>query len=246
MWFSVFTGKARSDYGKHESPWIMLGPLVILAVFAFGFGIVAQGSFYSYLDTNFEHYDVNFAELAAIGGHTVAGEHGAPAGEHEAAAEGEEAAAGEHGAAEGEGAAEAEAEEAHEPWYIQILPIFIALGGILLAGLFYWDRIKRFEPDRVTGENDPLRKMLLKGYYQHEIFTQWFAETVVYGTALISNMIDIKLVDGWLNWLGAWVLGFGGNLRKIQTGVVQNYITAIAIGVVVLVVAIEVAKVVIL
>src|SRR5665647_1106758 len=46
MWFSVFTGKDRSDYHKHESPWIMLGPLVLLAVFAFGFGIVAQGSFY--------------------------------------------------------------------------------------------------------------------------------------------------------------------------------------------------------
>jgi hypothetical protein len=35
-------------------------------------------------------------------------------------------------------------------------------------------------------------------------------------------------------------------VRKAQTGVVQNYITAIALGVVVLVVAIEVIKVVIL
>jgi NADH-quinone oxidoreductase subunit L len=53
-------------------------------------------------------------------------------------------------------------------------------------------------------------------------------------------------VDGWLNWLSGWVLGFGGNLRKIQTGIVQNYVTALVLGVVVLVVAIEVAKVVIL
>ena len=91
MWFSVFTGKERSNYGKHESPWVMLGPLVILAVFAFGFGLAAQEDFYSYLDTNFEHYDINFEELAVIGGHVLEGEHGAP----EAAAEGEHGASAE-------------------------------------------------------------------------------------------------------------------------------------------------------
>ncbi|MDD1736244.1 MAG: dehydrogenase, partial [Methanothrix sp.] len=170
--------------------------------------------------------------LAAIGGHEVLGEHGAAAaeGEHGAAA-----AEGEHAAAEGE----AGGEEAHgEPWYIQILPIIIAIGGILTAGLFYWDKIKKFDPSQVTGERDPIRQMLLKGYYQHEILTGWFAETVVYGTALICNVIDIKLVDGWLNWLSAWVMGFAQHVRKVQTGVVQNYVTALVLGVVVLVVVI--------
>ena len=232
MWFSVFTGKERSNYGKHESPMVMIGPLVILAVFAFGFGFAAQEDFYSYLDSNFEHYDVNFEHLAAIGGHEILGEHGA-----EAAAEGE------HAAAEGEGGGEAAAEEAHgEPWYIQILPIIVAIGGILTAALFYWDKVKKFDPSQVTGDKDPLRQTLLKGYYQHEIFTGWFAETVVYGTSLICNMIDIKLVDGWLNWLSAWVLGFAQHVRKVQTGIVQNYVAALMLGVVVLVVVIYLGK----
>ena len=86
MWFSVFTGKERSSYGKHESPWVMLGPLVILAVFALGFGIAAQEDFYSYLDSNFEHYDVDFAQLGVIGGHALEGEHGAPVAEGEQSA----------------------------------------------------------------------------------------------------------------------------------------------------------------
>ncbi len=233
MWFSVFTGTARSDYHKHESPWVMLGPLVILAVFAFGFGIAAQGSFYEYLDTNFEHYSINFEELAVIGGHAVEGEHAA-------APEGEKAASeGEHGAAKAESAGE---EGPGEPWYIQILPIIIALGGILIAGLFYWDRIKKFDPDQVTGDTDPIRWMLLKGYYQHEILTEWFAGTVVYGTSLICNMIDIKIVDGSLNWLSAWVLGFAGHVRKVQTGVVQNYVAALVLGIVILVIVITLAK----
>jgi NADH-quinone oxidoreductase subunit L len=112
----------------------------------------------------------------------------------------------------------------------------------LLAGLFYWDRIKKLDPSQVTGESDPIRKMLLKGYYQHEIMTGWFAEGVVYGTALVCNTIDIKLVDGWLNWLSAWVLGFAGHVRKVQTGVVQNYVAALVLGIVVLVIVIALAK----
>ncbi len=232
MWFTVFTGKERSDYAKHESPSIMIIPLVILAIFAFGFGMAAQGGFYSYLDSNFEHYDVNFNELAAIGGHAAEGTKlaGEPAAEPLAS----EA---------GEGAAKAESKaEPAEPWYIQILPIIVALGGILTASLFYWDKVKKFDPSLVTGDKDPLRKLLLKGYYQHEIMTAWFAETIVYGTALICNVIDIKLVDGWLNWLSALVMGFAQHVRKVQSGVVQNYITALVLGVVVLVVVITMAK----
>jgi proton-translocating NADH-quinone oxidoreductase chain L len=230
MWFSVFTGKERSNYGKHESPWVMLGPLVLLAVFAFGFGFAAQEDFYDYLDSNFEHYDVDFVELGVIGGHALEGEHGAAAAE------------GEHAAAEGEEAAGEGEEEGGEPWYIQILPIIVAIGGILTAALFYWDKVKKFDPSQVTGDKDPIRKMLLKGYYQHEIMTGWFAETIVYGTALICNMIDIKLVDGWLNWLSAWVMGFAQHVRKVQTGIVQNYVTALVLGVVVLVVVITLAR----
>jgi NADH-quinone oxidoreductase subunit L len=230
MWFSVFTGKERSNYGKHESPWVMLGPLVLLAVFAFGFGFAAQEDFYDYLDSNFEHYDVDFVELGVIGGHALDGEHGAAAAE------------GEHAAAEGEEAAGEGEEEGGEPWYIQILPIIVAIGGILTAALFYWDKVKKFDPSQVTGDKDPIRQMLLKGYYQHEIMTGWFAETIVYGTALICNMIDIKLVDGWLNWLSAWVMGFAQHVRKVQTGIVQNYVTALVLGVVVLVVVITLAR----
>ncbi|MFZ2376467.1 MAG: NADH-quinone oxidoreductase subunit L [Methanothrix sp.] len=218
MWFSVFTGKERSNYGKHESPWVMLGPLVILAVFAFAFGMASQHSFYDYLDSNFDHYEVDFGELGIIGGHALVEEHGAAAQ------------AGEHTAEAGEGHA--------LPIHIRLLPYIVALGGILIAALFYWDRIKRFEPDQVTGDNDPIRKMLLKGYYQHEIMTGWISEGIVYGTAILANIIDIKIVDGWLNWLSAWVMGFAGHMRKVQTGVVQNYVAALMLGIVVLVIAI--------
>jgi NADH-quinone oxidoreductase subunit L len=199
----------------------MLGPLVILAVFALFFGGIAIGPFYNYLDTNFEYYELNFEELGVIGGHIPPSEQAA------------------EGAAEGE-------ETVKEPFLIQILPIIVGVGGILLAALFYFKAWKKFDPSLVSGDKDPLRRMLLKGYYQHEILTGWFAETVIYGASILINIIDIKLVDGWLNWLSSWVLGFGGHVRKVQTGIVQNYVTALALGIVILVVAVAVAAGVIL
>ena len=207
LWFLVFDGEARSDYHKHESPWIMLGPLVILAIFALFMGMPSQENFYHYVGNNFEHYGVDFEELAVIGGHHV--EHGAHA--------------------------------VHEPFIIKILPIIVGVGGILIAALFY-SRWKRFDSGMVTSERDPLRHILLKRYYQNEIYTLWFAEKVVYGIALVSNMIDLKIIDGTVNKISAISVGFGGTLRKVQTGVIQNYLTAIVLGLAVLLILIELAS----
>jgi len=205
LWFLVFDGEARSDYHKHESPWIMLGPLVILAIFALFMGMPSQESFYHYVGNNFDHFGVDFEELAVIGGHHV-----------------------EHG-------------HVSEPFIIKILPIIIGVGGIIVAALFY-SRWKRFDPGMVTSEKDPLRKILLKRYYQNEIYTLWFAEKVVYGIALFSNMIDLKIIDGAVNKISAISVGFGGTLRKVQTGVIQNYLTAIVLGLAVLMILIELAS----
>ncbi|MGC9514654.1 NADH-quinone oxidoreductase subunit L [Methanocrinis sp.] len=206
LWFLTFDGEARSDYHKHESPWIMLGPLVILALFALFMGMPTQENFYHYVGNNFEHYGVDFEELAVIGGHHV---------EH--------------------------ASHVTEPFIIKILPIIIGVGGILIAALFY-SRWKRFDPGMITSDRDPLRHLLLKRYYQNEIYTLWFAEKVVYGIALVSNMIDLKIIDGTVNKISAISVGFGGTLRKVQTGVIQNYLTAIVLGLAVLLILIQLAS----
>ncbi|MCR3883026.1 MAG: NADH-quinone oxidoreductase subunit L [Methanothrix sp.] len=204
LWFLTFDGEPRSDYHKHESPWIMLGPLVVLALFALFMGMPTQGQFYDYVGNNFDHFGVDFEELAHIGGHHV-----------------------EHG-------------HVHEPFIFKILPIIVGVGGIIIAALFY-SRWKRFDPSMVTSERDPLRHILLKRYYQNEIYTLWFAEKVVYGIALVSNMIDLKIIDGAVNKISAVSVGFGGTLRKVQTGVIQNYITAIVLGVAALLILIQLA-----
>jgi len=211
LWFLTFDGEPRSDYGKHESPWVMVGPLVILALFALFMGIPAQHAFYDYVGNNFDHYGVDFEELAIVGGHQVV---------HEAEAHGAE---GSHGIFH---------------TIIHILPILFGVGGILIAALFY-SRWKRFDSSIITSERDPLRHILLKRYYQNEIYTLWFAEKVVYGLSLLFNMIDLKIVDGAVNKISDILGGFAGTVRKVQTGVIQNYITAIVLGLAVLLILIQ-------
>ncbi|MDF0589586.1 NADH-quinone oxidoreductase subunit L [Candidatus Methanocrinis natronophilus] len=204
LWFLTFDGEPRSDYHKHESPWIMLGPLVVLAVFALFMGMPSQGAFYDYVGNNFDHFGVDFEELAYIGGHHV---------DHP---------------------------YVQKPLIFWLLPIIAGVGGLIIAALFY-SRWKRFDPSMITSEKDPIRKILLKAYYQHEIYTLWFAEKVVYGLALVSNMIDLKIIDGAVNKISAVLVGVGGTLRKLQTGVIQNYITAIVLGLAVLLILIQLA-----
>ncbi|ABE52208.1 F420H2 dehydrogenase subunit FpoL [Methanococcoides burtonii] len=71
--FMTFTGKPRSDYGGHESPSSMTIPLAILAVFAVIFGALSRGKFMTFIESNFEHLDMN--ALAQLGGYHL-GAHG--------------------------------------------------------------------------------------------------------------------------------------------------------------------------
>jgi NADH-quinone oxidoreductase subunit L len=76
----VFTGKPRSHLAEHpHEPGVlsfMNIPLIILAVFALGFGIIAQSGFYEFLSktftTNTAYMDaLNFEHLAEIGGNVI-------------------------------------------------------------------------------------------------------------------------------------------------------------------------------
>ncbi len=57
LWFMAFTGKPRQDRHSHESPGVMTGPLMILALFALFFGF-SQTGFYGYLEKNFELMEI--------------------------------------------------------------------------------------------------------------------------------------------------------------------------------------------
>jgi len=79
---------------------------------------------------------------------------------------------------------------------------------------------------------NPLFKILAKRYYQHEIFIELISLKFTYGVlALAGEFSDRKIVDGIIDGISSFIIGGAEVLKKIQTGVVQNYATATVLGV---------------
>jgi NADH-quinone oxidoreductase subunit L len=224
--FLTFWGECRADehtkHHLHESPNSMTMPLVVLAVLAAVGGLVG-----------IPHHSLFERFLEPVFG----GGEGVPGGEVVAAAAG-------HGSIE---------------YLLMVVSVGIAVTGIALAHHMY---IRRPElPGALAARFQGAYRTLYNKYWVDELY----GATVIGGTRQLAVFLagfDNKVVDGIVNgvgaltrgaaWLGgaidrwivdglvngvAWVIGYlGSQARRIQTGVVQNYVFAVFGGVVVVIV----------
>jgi NADH-quinone oxidoreductase subunit L len=135
-----------------------------------------------------------------------------------------------------------------------LLSVAIAIGGVLLARYFYLMRPE--VPVRLARRWPGAHAFLFNKYYVDELYNAtavrgtlsggkalWtFDRRVVDGAvdgsgwltqiaAWVSHMIDKYVVDGLVNLVG-WSAGEGSYaLRRIQTGLVQNYALLMLLGV---------------
>jgi len=209
--FYIFTGTPRWAQGvhPHESPRVMTGPLWVLAAFAATTGFLGAPP----LGHPFQHF------LA-----------------------GEDAAA--------------------SPFALglAVASLGIAGAGILAAALVYrWQVIPSARLRRAAG---PLYVLVSRKYFFDELYgwvfvrtTLWAARALrvfdvyvvdtavnlaglgVVGLARLYRVVDLHVVDGLVNLLGYVVGAAGALLRVVQTGRAQNYLLAIALGVIVLLAA---------
>jgi NADH-quinone oxidoreductase subunit L len=212
----TFLGKPRTKEAEHahESSGWMTWPLVVLAVFAVGFGWVGIPEHFPGLGGLIPNY---FHDFIA---------HGLPEFMHL---------------------------EGIEFSWIPLLTSLGVAGGGLFFGWLVYRNVPSADQDPLKKLFGPLHTLLENKYYFDEIYdfvfvrpVQWFSETVVY------KFMDRTIIDGVLHlvtrvtyWLGGIFreyfdvpvinsfigdgLGaavpqwFGKQLRKIQTGVVQQY-----------------------
>jgi F420H2 dehydrogenase subunit L len=113
---------------------------------------------------------------------------------------------------------------------IFLLPVIVGVGGLLLAWMIYnrrWISVAS-----IGNMRNPLFRILAKRYYQHEIFIELISMKFTYGVlALTGEFSDRKIVDGIIDGISSFIIGGAEVLKKIQTGVVQNYATATILGV---------------
>jgi NADH-quinone oxidoreductase subunit L len=105
----------------------------------------------------------------------------------------------------------------------------VAVAGMGLAWATYQRRLVDAESlARMTG---PLRVAASRGFWFDEAFL--FVYRVVLGRlAAVLGWTDRYLVDGVLNVVSAWTVSAGEQLRRLQTGKVQDYVLAVGVGVV--------------
>ena len=230
LWYMTFAGEPRDHHRyehAHESPWVMVAPLVILAVMAVGVGWSPAEWGLTVND-----YGVRaLLEQARPGGTSLA--------------------------ADGALLANLTIPSEHASHDFHVAATLVAFGtaiaGILLATVVYYWRL--LDPADARSQFRPIYQLLWNKWYFDELYDavivqptlflsrriSQFDKQVIDGfidgcarwvrvIALLDDIIDRYLVDGLVNWLAHWTYGVGITLRTAQTGNLRQYVMFIVVG----------------
>jgi NADH-quinone oxidoreductase subunit L len=251
--FMTFHGKFRGEKEvidhAHESPPVMMIPLILLAVGAVFAGAAFKDQFVGkhaftfwedslppgpYAEGNYgdfyaqsqaagileEHSDLEAQSYEAA---VDAGDAEAPS---EAAANGDDhGGEGEYGAGEHGGH--------HPPTWVLFAPLTVSILGFILAWIFYI-RFAGFGA-RLASREGPLHSFLLNKWYFDEIYNFVFVRGACALGDLFWKVGDRRIIDGFgPNGFAASALAAARRLSKAQSGYLYHYAFVMLIGVVVL------------
>jgi NADH-quinone oxidoreductase subunit L len=192
--------------GVHESPWVMLAPLVILAVLSFVGGWVGVPQF---MRGNNEIE--RFLSPVMQSGPAVAGE-----------AVSDKDATTSH-------AGETAPENTSEEWLLAGTSVAAALIGLFFAYLLYYKSPGL--PDRITSKMHGIYMMVLHKYYVDEGYGAIFVKPLLaLSTVVLWRGVDQGVIDGLVNGAGTASRGVGNELRQMQSGNIRSYAAWVAIG----------------
>jgi NADH-quinone oxidoreductase subunit L len=232
LWYMTFAGEPKNDHvyqHAHESPRVMYGPLVVLAVMA----VIAA-------------WPVPFTNLSL----TNLLEQARPAGFEERMTGGlfwpSVTVQAEH---------LSHLPAVHLP--VSLIAFFAALAGFILATLFYG--VRMLEAEKVRRMVAPVYTFLRAKWYFDELYAWLFIRPVLVISiaaaeidrkvidgladglarlvrvgAVLDDFIDRYLVDGAVNLLAALTFGLGLRLRALQSGRLRQYVMFIVVGTVAL------------
>jgi len=212
--FMTFWGECRADeevkHHIHESPRIMTIPLTVLMVLSIIGGWVGI----PHVLGGGNHFHEFLAPV--VGGAEPGKAHAGISLFSQA------------WASSGEGAGHSAALEI----LLMVVSVAIALIGIGIAYLFY---VKRPDlPARLAERRRGLYRLVLNKYYVDEIYQVLFVDSLKrLGTGLWRGF-DEFVIDGTVNGIAYFLGWISSVLRRVQTGLVQNYAFSILAGGVIL------------
>ncbi len=110
-----------------------------------------------------------------------------------------------------------------QEYLLMILSIVVALGGVLFASKFYSDE-QWTAPRKISMSFKALYRTLYNKYFVDEFYFYVIADPIVnVSQKFLWRFVDVKIIDGIVNGSAFVTIKISEVLRKIQTGVVQNY-----------------------
>jgi len=235
LMFLTFWGKPRGDKHTHEhaheSPTVMLAPLVVLALGATFSGMIWYGSFFG------DHAKVN--AFFGIAEHVAVAEAGQEGGQGAIVAP----AAPEGHAVTGtapQGAIFMAPDntvltDAHEaPAWAKVSPFVAMVIGFVLAWWFYI--VNPSLPKRLAESMPQLYRLLLNKYYFDEVYDFLFVRGAKALGRLLWKRGDMGVIDGTIDGVAMglvpWVTRAA---QRLQSGYVYTYAFTMVIGIVVLI-----------
>ena len=186
----------------HESPWVMLAPLVVLAVLSVIGGWIGIGH-------TFENFLTPVVGQARTAGMTVVSARLEPATRTETPAENE-----------GEKTTEN---------LLMATSIFLAFAG---AGLAWFLYVKRRDlPDKISDKLGGFYAAVLNKYYIDELYYNVIIHPLVQGsTKVLWRGVDAGVIDGSVNNAAIGARHVSDNVRHMQSGNIRSYAGWVATG----------------
>jgi NADH-quinone oxidoreductase subunit L len=197
--------EAHGHGGVHESPWMMLAPLVILAVLSFVGGWVGVPQFMG------GHNEVEHFLAPVMESPAVAGEQPAPT------------------VRVLDTTNAPEEKPTNEEWLLAGTSVAAALIGLFFAYLLYYKRPEL--PERITSKIHGIYTMVLHKYYVDEGYGALLVKPLLaLSTIVLWRGVDQGVIDGLVNGAGTASQGVGNELRRMQSGNIRSYAAWVAIG----------------
>lgn len=111
-------------------------------------------------------------------------------------------------------------------WYeyvLMLVSVGIALAAIYLAKLFYSDP-KWSRPRKMTTSAKPIYTLLYRKYFVDEFYFSAIVDPLIITSRnFLWRIFDSRLIDGLVNGTAKFVEAIGQGVRRMQSGIAQNY-----------------------
>ncbi len=121
--------------------------------------------------------------------------------------------------------------EHHGGVNLTLLSLSLALVGLLSSYYIYARALE--VADNLKRRFSPFYNMLRRRYYIDDLF-EWVYRKILLGFSVFAGWWDRHIVDGLVNWVIYTTGRIGRSLRVIQTGIIQDYLSYIAVGLIIL------------